>query len=69
MRADFKGWRGSTLSIEGVARSAAAGMNPQLGQKPDQLSPDLQTATHVDALATAEYGVALAFGVLPFMLS
>lgn len=69
MRAAFRGKRGSTLVIEGVAQSTAAGMNPQLGQKPDQLSPDLQKATHVEALAAAQDGVALAFGVLPSMLT
>ena len=69
MRSAFKGRRGSTLVIEGVAQSTAAGMNPQLGQKPDQLSPDLQKATHVEALAAAQDGVALAFGVLPSMLT
>lgn len=68
MRSAFKGRRGSTLVIEGVAQSTAAGMNPQLGQKPDQLSPDLQKATHVEALAAAQDGIALAFGVLPSML-
>ena len=69
MRAAFRGKRGSTLVIEGVAQSTAAGMNPQLGQKPDQLSPDLQKATHVEALGAAQDGVALAFGVLPSMLT
>jgi phage portal protein BeeE len=69
MRSAFKGRRGSTLVIEGVAQSTAAGMNPQLGQKPDQLSPDLQKATHVEALGAARDTVALAFGVLPSMLN
>ena len=69
MRSAFRGKRGSTLVIEGVAQSTAAGMNPQLGQKPDQLSPDLQKATHVEALAAAQDGVALAFGVLPSMFN
>lgn len=69
MRAAFRGKRGSTLVIEGVAQSTAAGMNPQLGQKPDQLSPDLQKATHVEALNAARDSVALAFGVLPSMLT
>ncbi len=69
MRSAFRGRRGSTLVIEGVAQSTAAGMNPQLGQKPDQLSPDLQKATHVEALTAAQDAVALAFGVLPSMLN
>ncbi|WP_424987990.1 phage portal protein [Microbulbifer sp. S227A] len=69
LRSAFRGRRGSTLVIEGVAQSTAAGMNPQIGQKPDQLSPDLQKATHVEALAAAQDGVALAYGVLPSMLT
>lgn len=69
MRAAFRGRRGSTLVIEGVAQSTAAGMNPQLGQKPDQLSPDLQKAMHIEALGAARDAVALAFGVLPSMLN
>jgi hypothetical protein len=69
MRAAFRGRRGSTLVIEGVAQSTAAGMNPQLGQKPDQLSPDLQKAMHVEALGAAQDTVALAFGILPSMLN
>ena len=41
MRAAIRGRRGSTLVIEGVAQATAAGMNPQLGQKRDDLTPDL----------------------------
>lgn len=69
MRAAFRGKRGSTLVIEGTAQATAAGQNPQLGQKPDQLSPDLQKATAVEALTAARDAVAMAFGVLPSMLN
>lgn len=34
MRGSFRGRRGSTLIVEGVAQATAAGMNPQLGQWP-----------------------------------
>lgn len=69
MRHAFKGRRGSTLVIEGVAQATAAGMNPQIGQKPDQLSPDLSKSMTAETLAAAREGIALAFGVLPSLLN
>jgi phage portal protein BeeE len=65
MRAAFRGRRGSTLVIEGVAQSTAAGMNPNLGKSPDQLSPDLSRTMTAESLAAAREAVCMAFGVLP----
>lgn len=65
MRGAFKGRRGSTLVIEGVAQATAAGMNPQIGQKPDQLSPDLSKSMTDETLAAAREGILMAYGVLP----
>lgn len=69
MRGEFKGRRGSTLVIEGVAQATAGGMNPQIGQKPDQLSPDLSKSMTAETLAAAREGVAMAYGVLPSYLN
>lgn len=65
MRGSFKGRRGSTLVIEGVAQATAAGMNPQIGQKPDQLSPDLSKSMTSETLTAAREGILMAYGVLP----
>lgn len=69
MRGAFRGRRGSTLVIEGVAQATAAGMNPQIGQKPDQLSPDLSKSMTAETLAAAREGIAMAYGVLPSFLN
>ncbi|WP_300071129.1 phage portal protein [uncultured Ruegeria sp.] len=69
MRDEFKGRRGSTLVIEGVAQATAAGMNPQIGQKPDQLSPDLSKSMTAETLKAASAGILMAYGVLPSMLN
>lgn len=65
MRSAFRGRRGSTLVVEGVAQATAAGMNPQLNKSPDQLSPDLSKAMTRETLAAAQDAVLSAFGVLP----
>jgi len=65
MRGAFRGKRGATLVIEGVAQSTAAGMNPQLGQRAEQLSPDLSKAMATQTLEAARDAVCMAFGVLP----
>ncbi|MGQ2909344.1 MAG: hypothetical protein ACT6Q3_05635, partial [Sphingopyxis sp.] len=69
MRSSFRGRRGATLVIEGVAQAVGAGMHPQLGKSPDQLSPDLER-TLIDKLLTSAkgevYGV---FGVLPGLVN
>lgn len=69
MRAAFRGRRGSSLVIEGVAQSTAAGMNPQIGQTPDQLSPDLSKSMTAETLAAAREAIAMAYGVLPALLN
>jgi hypothetical protein len=65
MRGAFRGRRGSTLIIEGVAQSTAAGMNPQLGQRAQDLSPDLSKSMTGPTLSAARDAVCGAFGVLP----
>ena len=65
MRSEFKGRRGSTIIVEGVAQATAAGMNPTIGQKPDQLSPDLSKSMTGETLAAAREGIGMAYGVLP----
>jgi len=69
MRGAFKGRRGSTLVIEGIAQATAAGMNPQIGQKSDQLSPDLSRSMTAETLAAAREGILMAYGVLPSMVN
>lgn len=69
MRAAFRGRRGSVLVVEGVAASTAAGMNPNIGQRPDDLSPDLKNSMVVETLGQARDAIALAFGILPGMLN
>ena len=65
MRGAFRGRRGSTLVVEGVAQATAAGMNPQIGQKSDQISPDLSKSMTAETLAAARDAICGAFGVLP----
>ena len=65
MRIGFKGRRGAALVIEGVAQSTAAGMNPQIGKGPDQLSPDLQRTLADKLLSQAKGEVYGVFGILP----
>jgi hypothetical protein len=65
MRGAFKGRRGSTLVIEGVAQATAAGMNPQIGQRAQDLSPDLSKAMATQTLDAARDAISVAFGVLP----
>lgn len=65
MRSAFRGRRGSTLLIEGVAQSVAAGMHPNLGKAPDQLSPDLSKSMTAETLEAARSSIFAAYGVLP----
>jgi len=69
MRAAFRGRRGSSLVIEGVSQATAAGMNPNLGKSPDQLSPDLSKSMTAESLGAAREAVSMAFGVLPGLLN
>lgn len=65
MRTGFRGRRGAALVIEGVAHAVGAGMHPQLGKGPDQLSPDLSRTLADRILSEAKGAVYSAFGVLP----
>lgn len=69
MRAAFLGRRGSVLVVEGVAQATAAGMNPQLGQRREDLAPDLGKTAAPELLRAAQGAVALAYGVLPALLN
>ncbi len=69
MRSSFRGRRGSTLIVEGVAQATAAGMNPQLGQRSDQISPDLSRSMTAESLAAARDAICGVFGVLPGLLN
>ena len=69
MRGSFRGRRGSTLIVEGVAQATAAGMNPQLGQRSDQISPDLSRSMTAETLAAARDAICGAFGVLPGLMN
>jgi hypothetical protein len=53
------------LVIEGVAQAVGAGMHPQLGKAPDQLSPDLSRSLVDQVLTEAKGAVFSAFGILP----
>jgi hypothetical protein len=65
MRAAFRGKRGASLIVEGQAQATAAGMNPNLGKSPDQLSPDLSRSMTAETLDAARGAISMAFGVLP----
>lgn len=69
MRAAFRGRRGSSLVIEGIAMATAAGMNPNLGKSPDQLSPDLSKSMTAETLEAARDAICMAFGVLPGLMN
>ncbi|MBL0934245.1 MAG: phage portal protein [Rhizobiaceae bacterium] len=69
MRSSFRGRRGATLVIEGVAQAVGAGMHPQLGKSPDQLSPDLQRTLADKLLNSAKGEVYGVFGVLPGLVN
>lgn len=65
LRQGFRGRRGAALVIEGVAQATAAGMHPNIGKGPDQLSPDLSRTLADRLLIEAKGAVYSAFGVLP----
>ncbi|QDL90468.1 phage portal protein [Paroceanicella profunda] len=69
LRRSIRGNRGGTLLFEGVAQATAAGMHPNLGKSPDQLSPDLSKSMAIETLGAARDAVAMAFGVLPGLLN
>lgn len=65
LRSAFVGKRGATMVVEGVAQAVGAGMHPQLGKSPDQLSPDLSRTMADKFLTEAKGAIFSAFGVLP----
>ena len=65
LRQGFRGKRGAALVVEGVAQATAAGMNPNIGKSPDQLSPDLSRTLAGELLRDAKGAVFSVFGVLP----
>lgn len=65
MRQSFRGKRGASLVIEGTAQATAAGMNPNIGKSPDQLSPDLSRTLADRFLSEAKGEIFSAYGVLP----
>lgn len=69
MRHSFRGNRGASLVIEGTAQATAAGMNPNIGQHPDQLSPDLSRSMTAESLAAARDAILMGFGVLPGLIN
>ena len=69
LRRSFRGARGQSLVIEGVAQATAAGMNPQLDKKVEGLTPDMQRAMTAETLQAARGAVLMAYGVLPALLN
>ncbi|WP_045393661.1 phage portal protein [Falsirhodobacter sp. alg1] len=69
LRSGFRGRRGASLVIEGVAQATAAGMNPNIGKAPDQLSPELDKTLADKLLTDAKDAIYSTFGVLPGMLN
>lgn len=65
MRRSFRGNRGAALVIEGVAQATAAGMNPNIGQSPDQLSPQIDKTLADKLLTEAKGEIYNVFGILP----
>jgi hypothetical protein len=69
MRRTFRGKRGSTLVIEGTAQAAAAGMHPNMGKAPDDLTPDLAKAMTGETLEAARGAILAVYGVLPALFT
>lgn len=69
LRRSFRGARGQSLVVEGVAQATAAGMNPQLEKKVETLSPDLQRAMPAETLTAARGAILMAYGVLPALVN
>ncbi|MCC5984320.1 MAG: phage portal protein [Rhodobacteraceae bacterium] len=67
LRESFRGRRGASLIVEGAAQATAAGMNPQLGQRREDLTPDMARSMARETLAEARAAILLAYGVLPAM--
>ncbi|WP_244519410.1 hypothetical protein [Paracoccus alcaliphilus] len=65
IRRSFRGNRGASLVIEGVAQATSAGMNPNIGKSPDQLSPHLDKTLADKLLTEAKGEIYNVFGILP----
>ena len=61
----FRGKRGSTLVVEGVAQAVAAGLHPMADKGPDQISPDLSKSMTAETLEAARASILTVYGVLP----
>lgn len=69
LRRSFRGARGQSLVIEGVAQATAAGMNPQLEKRVEGLTPDLQRAMPAETLEAARDAILSVYGVLPGLVN
>lgn len=69
MRRALVGRRGAAVVIEGTAQATAAGMNPQLEKRVEQIGPDLSRAMTAETLAAARGAILMAFGVLPGLVN
>lgn len=65
----FRGQRGRVLLRESVTVTAAGGPVPATDWRPASLTPDLQAALPLEALASARDAVCGAFGVLPALFA
>jgi phage portal protein BeeE len=66
---DFRGRRGRVLLRESVQVTAAGGPAPAADWRPASLTPDLRNSMAAETLEAARGSIALAFGVLPGLLS
>jgi phage portal protein BeeE len=69
LQRSFKGRRGQVLLRESVVVSAAGGPAPTVDWRPSDLTPNLEKALPVETLTAARESVAMAYGVLPALLS
>ncbi|MCF3974006.1 phage portal protein [Paracoccus salsus] len=69
LRAGFRGRRGASLVIEGTAQATAAGMNPNTGKSPDQLSPHLDKTLADKLLTDAKGAIFGVYGILPGLMN
>ena len=69
LRRSFRGARGQSLVVEGVAQAVAAGMHPALEKKVEGLTPDLQRAMTAETLEAARGAILMAYGVLPALVN
>jgi hypothetical protein len=63
------GQEGTSDAAAAMAQAVGAGMHPQLGKSPDQLSPDLQRTLADRMLTDAKGAILSAYGILPAMFA